>query len=178
MRPMVQGDPPQSTSAEFHAVAPGRMRVSECHHAAGGPGSLRVVAGRHKVRRDGVHSRRDLPHGIRSPLSRGGAKPSRVRRWLLDRRTPVTNRQFKKFVDATGHVTEAQIVPDPRDYPGVLREMLYAGSAGVLAAAARHGSHQLEPVVDLHARRQLAPSLWARQQYQRPRRPSRRPRLL
>src|SRR5438270_2955216 len=43
-------------------------------------------------------------------------------------RTPVTNRQFKQFVNATGLVTEAQIVPDPRDYPGVLKEMLYAGS--------------------------------------------------
>jgi len=43
-------------------------------------------------------------------------------------RTPVTNRQFKQFVNATGHVTEAQIVPDPKDYPGALKEMLYAGS--------------------------------------------------
>ncbi|MBM7482449.1 sulfatase modifying factor 1 [Bradyrhizobium sp. USDA 3686] len=43
-------------------------------------------------------------------------------------RTPVTNRQFKQFVTATGHVTEAQIVPDPKDYPGALAEMLYAGS--------------------------------------------------
>src|SRR5258707_3320792 len=43
-------------------------------------------------------------------------------------RTPVTNRQFKEFVNATGHVTEAQIVPDPRDYHGALKEMLYAGS--------------------------------------------------
>jgi formylglycine-generating enzyme len=43
-------------------------------------------------------------------------------------RTPVTNRQFKEFVRATGHVTFAEIVPDPKDYPGALPQMLYAGS--------------------------------------------------
>jgi formylglycine-generating enzyme len=43
-------------------------------------------------------------------------------------RTPVTNRQFKQFVKATGHVTTAEIVPDPKDYPGALPHMLYAGS--------------------------------------------------
>jgi formylglycine-generating enzyme required for sulfatase activity len=43
-------------------------------------------------------------------------------------RTPVTNRQFKAFVNATGHVTTAQIVPDPEDYPGARPEMIYAGS--------------------------------------------------
>src|ERR1700753_4285576 len=43
-------------------------------------------------------------------------------------RTPVTNRQFKAFVKATGHVTTAQIPPDPADYPGASPEMLYAGS--------------------------------------------------
>jgi formylglycine-generating enzyme len=43
-------------------------------------------------------------------------------------RTPVTNRQFKAFVNATGHVTTAQTVPDPKDYPGALPEMIYAGS--------------------------------------------------
>ena len=31
-------------------------------------------------------------------------------------RTPVTNRQFKAFVKATGHKTFAEIVPDPKDY--------------------------------------------------------------
>jgi len=43
-------------------------------------------------------------------------------------RTPVTVGQFKQFVSVTGHVTEAEIVPDPKDYPGALQEMLFAGS--------------------------------------------------
>src|ERR1700731_2806287 len=42
--------------------------------------------------------------------------------------TPVTNRQFKRFVKATGHKTFAEIPPDPKDYPGALPHMLYAGS--------------------------------------------------
>ena len=43
-------------------------------------------------------------------------------------RTPVTNRQFKDFVRATGHVTFAEIVPKAEDYPGALPHMIYAGS--------------------------------------------------
>jgi sulfatase modifying factor 1 len=43
-------------------------------------------------------------------------------------RTPVTNRQFKEFVRATGHVTCAERVPDIKNYPGALPHMLYAGS--------------------------------------------------
>jgi sulfatase modifying factor 1 len=43
-------------------------------------------------------------------------------------RTPVTNRQFKAFVKATGHKTFAEIPPDPKDYPGALPHMIYAGS--------------------------------------------------
>lgn len=42
--------------------------------------------------------------------------------------TPVTNRQFRAFVAATGHVTFAEIAPDPEDYPGALPHMLRAGS--------------------------------------------------
>lgn len=42
--------------------------------------------------------------------------------------TPVTNRQFAAFVRATGHVTDAEIAPDPRDYPGMAADMAKAGS--------------------------------------------------
>ncbi len=43
-------------------------------------------------------------------------------------RTPVTNRQFREFVAVTGYITFAEIPPDPKDYPGALPHMLYAGS--------------------------------------------------
>lgn len=42
--------------------------------------------------------------------------------------TPVTNRQFAAFVTATGHVTFAETVPDPKDYPGSLPDLIFAGS--------------------------------------------------
>jgi formylglycine-generating enzyme required for sulfatase activity len=35
-------------------------------------------------------------------------------------RTPVTNRQFKQFVRATGHKIFAEIRPNPKSYPGAL----------------------------------------------------------
>jgi formylglycine-generating enzyme len=43
-------------------------------------------------------------------------------------RTPVTNERFSRFVEATGHVTFAEIPPNPNDYPGALPDMLFAGS--------------------------------------------------
>jgi formylglycine-generating enzyme required for sulfatase activity len=43
-------------------------------------------------------------------------------------RAPVTNRQFRQFVKATGYTTFAEIAPKPEDYPGALPGMLKAGS--------------------------------------------------
>ncbi|KVR69103.1 gliding motility-associated lipoprotein GldK [Burkholderia cepacia] len=43
--------------------------------------------------------------------------------------TPVTNRQFADFVEATGYVTLAETALDPRDYPGVAPELCLPGSA-------------------------------------------------
>ncbi|MEP9359644.1 formylglycine-generating enzyme family protein [Sphingomonas sp. KR3-1] len=54
-------------------------------------------------------------------------RPARVGGFWIDR-TPVTNRDFARFVAATGHRTVAEIAPDPEDYPGALPEMLVPAS--------------------------------------------------
>jgi formylglycine-generating enzyme required for sulfatase activity len=51
----------------------------------------------------------------------------RVDGFWIDK-TPVTNRQFQKFVEDTGYITCAEIPPDPVQYPGALPHMLKAAS--------------------------------------------------
>ena len=43
-------------------------------------------------------------------------------------RTPVTKRQYGRFVESTGYVTVAEIAPDVKDYPGALPHMLKPGA--------------------------------------------------
>lgn len=57
----------------------------------------------------------------------GPAHRVKVDGFFIDE-TPVTNAQFSEFVSATNYRTFAEAVPDPADYPGILPEMLYAGS--------------------------------------------------
>ena len=57
----------------------------------------------------------------------GPARSVHVDPFLIDR-APVKNRDFAAFVDATGHVTVAERVPDPADYPGADPALLQAGS--------------------------------------------------
>jgi formylglycine-generating enzyme required for sulfatase activity len=55
------------------------------------------------------------------------ARPVRVDPFWIDE-APVTNREFARFVAATGHRTLAEIAPDPADYPGMPIEMAQPGS--------------------------------------------------
>ena len=57
----------------------------------------------------------------------GPARPVRVDGLWVDE-TPVTVADFARFVEATGHVTEAEIAPDPADYPGADPALLVPGS--------------------------------------------------
>ena len=54
-------------------------------------------------------------------------RPAQVGAFWMDR-TPVTNAQFARFVDETGHVTFAEVAPDPRDYPGMDPALAVPGS--------------------------------------------------
>jgi formylglycine-generating enzyme len=42
--------------------------------------------------------------------------------------SPMTNAMFRKFVDATGYVTTAEVAPTASDYPGAKKELLQPGS--------------------------------------------------
>jgi formylglycine-generating enzyme len=76
----------------------------------------------------------------------------RVDGFWIDR-TPVTNRQFREFLKATGHVTLAEIPPDPQDYPGALPHMLRAGSLVFSSPKGPGGSFRLVAVVGIQVRR-------------------------
>ena len=52
-------------------------------------------------------------------------------------RWPVTNAMFQWFVEETGHVTQAEIAPDPAQYPGADPNLLMPASVVFVQPAAR-----------------------------------------
>jgi formylglycine-generating enzyme len=50
---------------------------------------------------------------------------------------PVSDARLREFVEATEHMTIAEIVPDPRDYRGSLPDMLHPSSL-VFVKSNRH----------------------------------------
>ena len=56
------------------------------------------------------------------------ARPATVGGFWIDS-GPVTNAEFARFVRKTGHVTAAEIAPDPADYPGARPDLLVPFSA-------------------------------------------------
>jgi sulfatase modifying factor 1 len=53
--------------------------------------------------------------------------PATVEGFWIDRYV-ITNEQFGRFVEATGHITSAERPPNPDDYPGALPELLEPAS--------------------------------------------------
>jgi len=60
--------------------------------------------------------------------------------FLMDVR-PVTNAEFRRFVEDTGHVTTAERPPDPADYPGLDPALLVPGSLVFRRPPRRVGLH-------------------------------------
>ncbi len=83
---------------------------------------------------------------------------------------PVTNAQFRAFVEATGYVTWAEIPPDPKDYPGAKPNMLKAGGLVFTPPNRDVDLQRLESVVALHLRCDLAAALRQGQPHRRARR--------
>lgn len=95
-----------------HDMAP---RVTEAPGAPPFPNMVWIPGGLFKMGSD-EHYPEEAP-----------AYRARVDGFWIDA-TTVTNEAFARFVEATGHVTLAERVPNAADYPGAKPEMLVAGS--------------------------------------------------
>ena len=84
-------------------------------------------------------------------------------------RHPVTNERFARFVDETGHVTFAEIPPDPAQYPGALPECCTPVRSSSSKPAGPVDRRDIPNWWHLHAGRRLAPSARAGQHDRRAR---------
>ena len=75
-------------------------------------------------------------------------------------RHPVTNERFARFVAETGHVTFAEIAPNPADYPGAFPNMLHPGSLVFRSPAGRVDLRRFANWWELLPWRRLASSGW------------------
>ena len=88
------------------------------------PGMVWVPAGEYRMGSD-HHYPEEAP-----------AHPVEVDGFWMDA-SPVTNAQFREFVEATGHVTFCEIAPDASDYPGADPAMLVPASVVFVPPAHR-----------------------------------------
>ncbi|HSX63377.1 MAG TPA: formylglycine-generating enzyme family protein [Pseudoxanthomonas sp.] len=96
--------------------------------AAPFPGMVWVPAGEYRMGSD-HHYPEEAP-----------AHPVEVDGFWMDA-TPVTNAQFREFVEATGHVTFCEVAPDAADYPGADPSMLTPASVVFVPPPGRVGLH-------------------------------------
>src|SRR5262249_52366509 len=93
--------------------------------------------GRREASRMGVHaqisSEADLLNNASTHSSSSTENMVRMPGWIDAQ--PVTNRQFQEFVNATRHITFAEIPPDPDHYPAPPPHMLFAVSLALRPVA-------------------------------------------
>ena len=113
-----------TVSAATHSHAEQPEQPSAPHTAESPPGMVWIPAGEFLMGSD-----RHYPE--EAPVHRVA-----VDGFYMDQHL-VTNAEFRRFVEATGHVTFAEIAPNPADYPGALPQMLVPSSLVFVQPKAR-----------------------------------------
>ena len=96
------------------------------------------------------------------------AHDERVAAFLIDEH-PVTNAEFRRFVNDTGYVTTAETAPAAEDFPDADPADLVSGSLVFRPTRKAGAAGRLAPLVALDAGRDVANARRSRQQPGRPR---------
>ncbi len=109
----------QPVRSTLNAQAHDTAIEAPAHHDAPGqapaPGMVWVPGGVFKMGSNHAYPEEQPEHRVE------------VSGFWIDRH-PVTNARFLRFVEATHHVTFAELPPDPADYPNAIPELLRPGS--------------------------------------------------